>query len=301
MIWEPLRVKTPFIADNNVLELKEAAIWKNTVLNRRAAKLARSLCTEDGATLRSRFPRVAHGLPHEGPYRFLVLVEGLTQAEAIAHHLRDWPILTDDPKTGAHSLQSPMHGVIATASGAKYIESANVAILLRLDIGHGAPPLPLPNWMETADPDATPLIVIDFDCRSHPILRQWQKSRRQAYVRAGCRGLGEDPDVAALARFVAMTSSRRARPCVRATSWSEPAYSLGEALSGVGCGNKPLQPNSRGASTIPPIPTVATIVDTSHLLRCFTTASVGQGQRRESMASPGATLADQKPPKCSAP
>jgi hypothetical protein len=56
------------------------------------------------------------------------------------------------------------------------------------------------------------MLLIDFDARCHPLLRRWRNSRRSAYLTAGWPDVGQDPDAAALARFIEMTSDRRSRP-----------------------------------------------------------------------------------------
>jgi hypothetical protein len=210
VVWEELTGGPAVAAGDPPLAVKRTAIWSNPVLTRRAAALARVLAGGDRDALRRRFPGVETGLQRHGAHRVLVLVEGPDQADALAAELKGWPVVTADAPAEIDDFPPPPAGVIATAHGAARLCGAFDAVV-RLDLGRGLPPLPLPGWLDTAEASSVPLLVIDFDLRRHPLLRQWARDRRAAYLRAGWRDPAQPPGAVALARFVALTSNRRAR------------------------------------------------------------------------------------------
>lgn len=200
----------PAAASGTHLATKEWGIWKNPILNRRVAALARAVSMGSPESLREKFPDLAGCIEPGQTKRVLVLVEGLEHAEAMVTKLA-WPIVADTAAGGNKSVLSEPN-VIATASGVGRLTADDFDVMIRLDMGVGLPPLPLPGWLDTIESDLAPLVLIDFAARHHPLLRRWTKSRRAAYRLAGWQDLGEDPDIAALNRFVALTAARRATP-----------------------------------------------------------------------------------------
>jgi hypothetical protein len=212
IVWERLTGGPAPRASDAPLQVKQTAAWSNPVLARRAANLARALADDDRDALAAGFPDVARGLQREGGRRVLILVEAPDHAEAVSDKLPGWLVVTADRPALPNGMALSAPGVIATALGAERLKGDGFDALVRLDLGAGLPPLPLPGWLDTTDPDPTPLLVIDFDVRSHPLLRRWARDRRAAYAAAGWRDPAQDPGAAALARFVALTSDQRGRP-----------------------------------------------------------------------------------------
>ncbi|MCE9530575.1 MAG: hypothetical protein K8T89_05515 [Planctomycetes bacterium] len=197
------------VTGKDPLAVKDRLVWNHPVLNRRASALAKQLSAGNYNELRNQFPDVSEHLQGNDPCRVLVLVEGLTHAEVIARRLPGWPVIAQDG-TAINSDVPGSPGVIATALGSCHLNSENFDVVLRLDQGIGGLPVPLPKWLETktySQPE--PLIVIDFENRVHPLLRQWTKSRRTAYTMAGWPDSKQDPDQAAFAQLKSLISGRR--------------------------------------------------------------------------------------------
>jgi hypothetical protein len=188
------------------LRVKELAVWHNPVANRRASCLARALAAGDSGVLRERFPDLAARLGERRPQRVLALVEGEAHAEALSTLLPDWLVFAGVEPIGPNRPIAA--GAITTVTGVGRLSGDNFDVMLRLDAGVGLPPVPA-RWLDTTRHEQTPLLLIDFNHRVHPLLRKWGRSRRHAYLAAGWDEAGTDPDRTALERFTALTSNRR--------------------------------------------------------------------------------------------
>jgi hypothetical protein len=209
--WEKLTGGSVPGTNEPPLRVKQAAIWSNPVLARRAAALANAIVLGNRETLMTSVPLVAGGFRREGR-RVLALVESKDHADVMASRLPGWLVVDAQQPDLPNGRAQRVPGVVATAPGAERLRGDAFDVLVRLDLGAGLPPLPLPGWLDTAEPDPQPMLLIDFDARCHPLLRRWRNSRRSAYLTAGWPDVGQDPDAAALARFIEMTSDRRSRP-----------------------------------------------------------------------------------------
>lgn len=75
---------------------------------------------------------------------------------------------------------------IVTSSGLD--RSGKFDVLIRADGGCGDIPIP-DEWRTRSGSDSQSLLIVDFDDRYHPVVRQRSRARRTSYEQAGCRDL----------------------------------------------------------------------------------------------------------------
>jgi hypothetical protein len=178
----------------DVLLIKRLGLWEHPVRNRRIARLFELLVRADRRALRRQFPEVAEHIPGKPKRRIGVLVENVEHGLTLRARLPGVPLITGKVWTAGMAAEEAEY-FAARAGRDRVREHAIVThqglahagrfdILIRGDGGTGLPPLPEPQLVVSCN-DARRFFVIDCDDRHHPLLRQWSRSRRHAYERAG--------------------------------------------------------------------------------------------------------------------
>jgi hypothetical protein len=191
--------------------LKRLGINEHDLRNRRIVNLARALAGNDGELLRDKFVEVADRLEGQTG-RVGVLVDQVGHGLVLARKL-NWPLVTrlNSVKRGLSAderalirrgnvVRERTRGpVVVTTDGLK--RAGKFTVLIRADGGVGMPELPMPLLTAPHNKPAK-LLMVDFRDEQHPLLRQWSRQRRTAYMHAGWNVVGE-PVLSALDKFMA--------------------------------------------------------------------------------------------------
>lgn len=189
------------------------ALFGHPVRNRLVARLARAVAEKDDRRL-ARFLPGWTGSIKVRKDGVVLLAGSVDHALKLGRLLPDWPIIT-----GRYLIQDGLGNadrarladvprrllgrpVIATPAG---VERVPCSVLVRADAGTGLPPLSA-GGLECAAGEDRPLLIVDVEDRSHPLLRRRTRKRQAAYRAAGWYPAGTPiPDV--LDRF--LTRNRR--------------------------------------------------------------------------------------------
>ncbi len=205
--------------------LKSVEIWQNEIRNRRIARLANQLTGDDYSELEQGHPVLGTALKGRSGLAVLVLVENIAHGKELVRQLPGWPFiakgqswLTVDIK-GSWDLRpfAPMPPdkrlmyAIVTWQGVQTLNCGGWDVVIRADGGVGLPPFmeqatgtPIIYGINNLPDQIIPsLILVDFDDRSHQILRRWSRQRRIAYDGQGWYAPGVDPVQARIDRFLA--------------------------------------------------------------------------------------------------
>jgi hypothetical protein len=174
---------------------------------RRLAKMVRAIRNRDREAIEKLFGSDA---PEEffGAWNLPHLIYGgtLDAAEPLSKALNaaDWPVLD-----GECSLPLNGFGVIATEAGIRRCSGPQFDLIIRADFGPGMPPFPQ-SWFTAAEPFAPPIYLIDFAVEApNRMLRQWTRSRQEAYLAADWREWGQHPAIHEYRRFLSAVAPRR--------------------------------------------------------------------------------------------
>ncbi len=165
-----------------LLELKRRGLWHHHVRNRQIAKVGRQLLEE-------RRPLV------DGVKGWVVvLVENREHAEALAKHLPGWPVLDGvkadhallqrskaEPTNSPAEAVENVSGAIVTFEAMPKVELSTIDAVVRADGGTGMPPWSMDQMSVPNDRSVTPLRLVDFKDRHHPVLRRRSRSRQENY------------------------------------------------------------------------------------------------------------------------
>jgi hypothetical protein len=204
-----------------LLDLKRQGLWHHAMRNRRLARLAQLLRTQDHRQLYKRYRPVAAALAGRPVTGVLVLVENVEHALALANLLPGWRLATAAVWAGgltvhqeaqlqpdATSVPTPIAHLIATTAALDRASLGAVDVVLRADGGSGLPPLPR-RLLESQEASPRPLLVIDCQNQHHRLLERWSRDRQQAYRQRGWYSAGTNPVDAEVERFLATRTTRR--------------------------------------------------------------------------------------------
>jgi hypothetical protein len=191
-------VFTPVVGGPNVPNRKhdyvvrQHGIVEHQVRNRRIVRLASAIVRGDRALIEESFPELRTSLSKLAHRRVCVLVDSVDHAEALAGKLACPAFTCIDGEIRKTAAPDTLNLIVATALSLK--AAGNFDILIRADGGNGLPLLPTSLMQHDESEDLAPLLVIDFDDRHHPVLRQASRRRRAAYKAAGFIVDGRRPD-----------------------------------------------------------------------------------------------------------
>lgn len=204
-------------ADANVLTAKRLGLWHHALRNRLVARIAQAFRAGNHDEVRKMFPnivRVARPASRDG---VVVLVENIEHALVLSRRLLGWPVLTglEVCKEGLTPEQAkrlrppspfgetnPLYAIV-TPAGINARDLTAVGALVRADGGVGLPDFLEQALIEPAADVPSPLLLIDFHDRHHPLLRRWSRRRQEAYAERGWFAPGVDPIQTRVERFLA--------------------------------------------------------------------------------------------------
>lgn len=217
VVFLPSRVQAPVLAGEDDRALRERLAWQHPVRNRRIARVARLLAKNDQDLDRS-FPDLAAKLDPYGWHRVAVLVGSVEQGLELKKYLSDWPLLVAKgfaPEGLSNSQLAKLHeqpgkywdlSAPAIVTPGALPEAGHFSGIVRADAGTGCPPLGEERLARGERP--SPVLIVDFDDRHHPVLRRWTRERKTAYRSHGWRVEG-GPDIPAECRLPARQAPRR--------------------------------------------------------------------------------------------
>jgi hypothetical protein len=204
VVWQAIRggpmeiVQSP----SSLLERKRRGVWRNSLRNRRIARLAQRLATNHRAALTTVSPDLANGATPS----VRVLVENVEHGLILARKLR-WPLLADSnagpaglPQVERRVVKAstvyrtprPRCAVVTAAAFENHCR-ADVDVLVRADGGGGRPASWGERFLALSNEPVRPLVLIDFHDHQDPCLQRWSRRRRQAYRAQGWLAPGENP------------------------------------------------------------------------------------------------------------
>jgi hypothetical protein len=206
----------PLPAGLDGLRLKRQGLWRHERRNRLVAQLARAVCAKDVERLQASLPAVAAALARTPGNRVAVLVENVEHALALTPLLAGWPVVTgrqvqeqglpgkarEQLRARQSPWRSPAGGLIVTAAGLAGIDPGSFDVVVRADGGRGLPAL-RPEQLVQPDDQDSPLWLIDLKDRHHPVLRQWARSRVEAYSQRSWFAAGVEVRQGRVERYLA--------------------------------------------------------------------------------------------------
>jgi len=218
VVFLPSRVQAPVLAGEDDRAVRERLAWQHPVRNRRIARVARLLAGND-QNFDSTFPDLAAKLDQYGWHRVAVLVSSVEQGLELKKFLPDWPLLVAKgfaPEGLSNSHLAKLHeqpgkywdlSAPAIVTPGALPEAGCFSVIVRADAGSGCPSLGKEQRLARGE-RPSPLLIVDFDDRHHPVLRRWARERKMAYRSHGWRVEG-GPDIPADCRLPARQAPRR--------------------------------------------------------------------------------------------
>jgi hypothetical protein len=97
----------------------------------------------------------------------------------------------------------PFAQAIITTGSQPHPDLGEVDVMVRADGGAGLPPIDLPACLDVPAERAERLVIVDMIDSHHPFLRRCSRNRRETYEEHRWDRAGEDPEQAAVRRFMA--------------------------------------------------------------------------------------------------
>jgi len=203
--------------------LKRRGIWHDDVRNRRIARIARKLDEDGPDTPPAGLSFNCWGEP---AWRTIVLVENVEHGLALSRHLAGWHVIAapfcssadlnrehqDILLRGQEMRYAKPRNAIYTFSTFLSVDLSDVKVLIRADGGLGLQPLDPGGLVQPACVPQRKLLLVDFDDRHHPRLRQWGRERCGAYAGNGWYPAGIDPVEERVSRFLRTRSQKDRLP-----------------------------------------------------------------------------------------
>jgi hypothetical protein len=178
----------------NLTALLRRAVWQHPIRNRRIVQLANALAYETCGFFHDQHPGLAARWENLPPERIAILVDNLEHAEVLARLLPDWVVINEP-----HHPDGIGRKLILVAGSGPGIGSFDVVVRADAGVGLSA----LRHGLDFPGKVNEGTVLIDFDDRHHPELRQRSRWRRDAYSRAGWSPSPGDDAAQQLDQFLA--------------------------------------------------------------------------------------------------
>lgn len=197
----------------DLLSVLRNGIWKNRVRNRSIATLAKLILAGDNQEAEKQFPDLFSAGTFTGKDRVLVLVENIEHAAELSQFL-SWPIKRSKSAflDGLKPYQLTRLAKPALESGSKVIcttegltdwKDGGIDVVIRADGGIDVPSSLDVSIQLNRNSSSRDVLLIDFQDRHHPLLRQRSRERDRAYQERGWFGPGVDKVQARVSQFIA--------------------------------------------------------------------------------------------------
>lgn len=216
VVWLPIAGGPRIPAHAELFVVLRDGVGRHPVRNRRIARLARAIRSRDRSDIDQRFPAVTAALYRQNDLEVAILVDGVEQGLALAKLLPGWSLVTSsdvwveglsvaDRELLEEAADRPAAGPqrILTASALPTVSLAGVDVLIRADAGTGLPAALGDLSVSGNSKPRSPLLLIDFLDRHHPILRRRRRRRENAYGDHGWYRAGSDPVEERVKQFLA--------------------------------------------------------------------------------------------------